>query len=65
MGCLILLIFLALLYAIDCLVAWGILACLAFFGVPIVVGAAQVFVGGALLLLVTTVLKSCFGGSKK
>lgn len=51
------LLFLVLMYAFDCLLAWGILACLAFFGVPIEVGAAQIYVGGALLFLVTMAIR--------
>lgn len=56
MGCIVILLFIALMYGIDCLLAWGILACLAFFGVPIEVGAAQIYVGGALIFLVTIAL---------
>ena len=58
MGCIVILLALALMYGIDCLLAWGILACLAFFGVPIEVGAAQIYVGALLLFL----LSIAFGG---
>lgn len=64
MGCIVILIALAVGYGICCLLAWGILACLAFFGVPIEVGAAQIYVGGALLCLLSFVFKSWFGSSK-
>ena len=60
MGCIVILLGIVLMYGIDCLLAWGILACLAFFGVPIEVGAAQIYVGGAMLFLVTV----AFGGFK-
>lgn len=60
MGCIVILLAIVLMYGIDCLLAWGILACLAFFGVPIEVGAAQVYVGAALIFLVTM----AFGGFK-
>jgi hypothetical protein len=56
MGCIVILLALAIMYGIDCLLAWGILACLAFFGVPIEVGAAQIYVGALLILLVTIAL---------
>lgn len=57
MGCIVILLGIVLMYGIDCLLAWGILACLAFFGVPIEVGAAQIYVGGALICLVTIALR--------
>lgn len=60
MGCIIILLALALAYAIDCLLAWGILACLAFFGVPVEVDALHIYVGGALLMLIMLAFKGIF-----
>lgn len=57
MGCIVVLLALAIFFAVDCLIVWGILACLAFFGVPILVTFNAVLVGAALLFLIGMVVK--------